>query len=173
LAFADLPLTAPEALSAAHEIEGFACGVVDLDVWLKTRARASEGRTARTFVVAAGRKVVGYYCLAAGAVVRGDLPKKLARDTPDHVPVLILGRLAVDEAAKGRGIGHGLLKDALGRSLAAADSIGVRAVVVHVRNDQIAGFYRKFGFLSSPLDARTLVLPIETLKAALSAEQRD
>lgn len=163
------PLTAPEALSSDHDTDAFTCGVADLDAWLKDRARSSEGKTARTFVVAAGRRVVGYYCLAAGAIVRADLPKKLARNTPDQVPVLILGRLAVDEAVKGRGIGRGLLKDALMRSLSVADGIGVRAVVVHIRNDEVADFYRNLGFLASPLHARTLVLPIETLKESISA----
>lgn len=157
----------PEALSDVHDLTQFDCGNADLDRWLRQRARTSEGATARTFVVAAGGHVVAYYCLAAGSVVPRELPRKIRHNNPEQVPVIVIGRLAVDRAFQGRGFGKGLLKDAILRALQAAQSIGVRAIVVHAIDDRAAAFYKKFGFLPSPLDARTFILPVATAAAAL------
>jgi predicted N-acetyltransferase YhbS len=134
------------------------------------QARASEGRSARTYVVAAGRRVIGYYCLAAGSVTRADLPRaSLRRNQPEQVPVIVLGRLAVDVDFAGCGIGKGLLKDALARSLSAAAGIGVRGILVHAIDHQAAGFYLKFQFLPFPTNELTLVLPLDTAAAAIAA----
>lgn len=158
---------APEPLADSHDVSAFACGRVELDDWLKRRTRSSEGLTARTYVVADGDRVVGYYCLSAGAVERGELPKKNRRDTPNAIPIAVIGRLAVDSGCRGTGIGMGLLKDAILRTMAVAGQIGIRAVVVHALDDAVAGYYARLGFVESPLSARTLVLPLETAKAAL------
>ena len=108
------PLTPPSPLSPAHDCSQFACGRPALDDWLRRSALKSEGRTARTYAVAVGPRVVAYYGLAAGAVVRKALPSARARrNTPAEVPVVVIGRLAVDLRYQRRGIGAGLLKDAI------------------------------------------------------------
>jgi GNAT superfamily N-acetyltransferase len=161
-------LLAPERLSARHDVERFRCGHAELDVWLERQARASEGRSARTYVVAAGDRVVGYYSLAAGSVARADLPRaSLRRNLPEQVPVIILARLAVDAEFAGQGIGRGLVRDALVRCLTAADAIGVRALLVHAIDARAAEFYRKLGLTALAADELTLVFPLETAAAAI------
>ena len=160
-------LRPPEPLGEHHDLTAFACGRDDLDRWLKERARDSEGRSARTYVVTRGDRVVAFHCVSAGSVVRSSLPRRLRHGNPDPVPLIVIGRLAVDSEFHGRGLGSGLLKDALSRALAASRAIGVRAVLVHAIDDEAAAFYARFGFLPSPIDARTLMLPIDTIAAAL------
>ncbi len=161
-------LSAPIPLSPDHDRSRFDCGKPELDDWLHRTAAASEGRTARTYVTCAGNRIVGYYALAAGNTVRAALPSaRLRRNTPADVPVLVIARLAVDREFHGRRIGRGLLKDALLRAVEASRAIGIRAVVVHAIDDEAARFYRRYGFLPSPMDPRTLVLPIETAVSGL------
>jgi ribosomal protein S18 acetylase RimI-like enzyme len=100
-------------------------------------------------------------------VIRDELPKSLRRNLPSQVPVIVLGRLAVDVKFGSRGLGKGLLKDALLRSLSASEIVGARALLVHAIDDAACGFYRKFGFQTFPTDPRTLVLPLDTVKAGL------
>ena len=161
-------LRPPEHLTARHDVSAFECGKPDLNDWLVRQARQSDGKSARTYVVAIDLRVVGYYCLSAGAVIRGELPNaKLRRKLPDQVPVIVLGRLAIDRKFSSRGLGKGLLKDALLRSLYVSETIGARAVLVHAIDDPAAGFYRKFEFLPFPTNPLTLILPIETVKLAI------
>lgn len=165
---ADLTPSAPEPLTDRHDLAAFDCGVPDLNEWLKNRARAAQGRTARSYVVVRDARVVAYYCMMAGQIERAGLPSsKLRRNMPDTIPVLVIGRLAVDQSCHGLGYGRGLLKDAVMRGIAAAEQIGVRAIVINAKSDAIAAFYRRCGFLSSSLDAQTLILPIETAVNAL------
>jgi GNAT superfamily N-acetyltransferase len=162
------PLRSPEPLSARHDVSGFDCGNAELDRWLARQAVASEGRSARTYVVAHEGRVVAYYSLAAGAVVRGGLPKaRHRRNMPDQVPIVVIGRLAVDRRFQGLGLGRGLLKDAILRGLSAAEVVGIRAIVVHAIDEKAGAFYRRIGFLPSPLNALTFVLPAESARAAL------
>lgn len=161
-------LRPPGPLSEDHDVATFACDNEDLNGWLRRRALAAESRTARTYVVCSENRVVGYYCLAAGAVLRTELPTaRSRRNTPLRVPVIVIGRLAVDRRFKGRGVGAGLLRDAILRSIEASRAIGVRAILVHAIDDDAASFYRRYGFRPSPLADRTLVLPIETAVKAL------
>jgi GNAT superfamily N-acetyltransferase len=161
-------ISPPEPLTSAHDLSAFDCGVPELNDWLKLRAALSEAKTSRTYIVTNDRRVVAYYCLSAGAVLRGELPSsKLRRNTPEQVPVIAIGRLAVDRACQGKGYGKGLLKDAILRAISAANSIGVRAILVHAKDDMAAEYYRACGFLPSPINTHTLVLPIETAIAAL------
>jgi GNAT superfamily N-acetyltransferase len=155
-------------LTPRHDISAFDCGKPDLNDWLARQARQSDGKSARTYVVASDLRVVAYYCLAAGAVIRGDLPNaRLRRNMPDQVPVIVLGRLAVDSKFSSRGIGKGLIKDALSRSLTVSETIGARAMLVHAIDEEAAGFYRKFGFLAFPTNSLTFVIPMETVKSGL------
>src|SRR6185437_16621557 len=145
------------------DLSSFDCGKDELNNWLRQQATSSEGKSARTYVVVGENRVVAYYCLAAGSVLRGDMPReKLRQNLPEQVPVIVLGRLAVDRRFSGRGFGMGLLKEALLRAIEASEIVGVRALIVHAIDDEACGFYRKFGFLSFPTNPRTLVLPIET-----------
>jgi GNAT superfamily N-acetyltransferase len=160
-------LQPPRPLAEVDDVAAFRCGRPELDAWLQTALTRST-RTARTYVVCDGSRVAGYYCLAAGAVTRGNLATARARrNTPEDVPVIVIGRLAVDSAWQGHGIGAGLLRDALIRSADASRQIGVRAVLVHTIDDSAAGFYRRYGFVPSPINARTLMLPVETVVAGL------
>lgn len=164
------PLSAPIALNAGHDVSAFDCDKPPLNDWLRNRAMASEGKSARCYVVCAGNVVVGYYCIATGAVERDTAaPKKLRHGLPESVPVILLARLAVDKTHHRRGIGSGLLKDALRRILNASGQVGARAVLVHAIDDDAATFYRSFGFKPFPPDSRTLFLPLEHIAAALTA----
>jgi len=165
--FGGLRPRAPESLSADHDLSQFDCGQKDLNDWLVRRARQSEGRTARTYVVAAGQRVIGYYCLSTGGVYRNTLPKKLQRNSPDEIPIMVLGRLAVISTLHRNGYGAGLLKDAIQRTLTVAELVGARALVVHAIDDSAALFYQNFGFVPSPLTEHTFVLPLETAREAL------
>lgn len=161
-------LRPPEAITTAHDVSGFSCTREELNVWLKRRALANEGRTSRTYVVThQGPRVVGYYAIAAGGVSRDTLPKAMRRDNPEQVPVVVLGRLATDRNFERRGIGTGMLQEAISRTLTLSAEIGVRSLLVHAIDDEAAQFYLKFGFIRSPIGDRTLLLPIETARAAL------
>jgi GNAT superfamily N-acetyltransferase len=158
----------PERLVPQHDVSTFDCGKPDLNDWWVRQAHRGEGRSARTYVVSVDWRVAGYYCIAAGSVIREELPKaSLRKNMPDQVPVIVLGRLAVDLEFASQGLGKGLLKDALLRSLNVAESVGARAVLVHAIDDGACGFYTKFGFLPFPTDPLTLVLPMESVKSAI------
>jgi predicted N-acetyltransferase YhbS len=161
-------VSTPAPLADAHEVSRFDCGNAVLNDWLRTKAPKSEGRSARCYVVCEGNTVVGYYALTTGAV-RHDksAPRALRANLPDPTPVIVLGRLAVDEAYRGRGIGGGLLKDALSRALAASRIVGARAVIVHAIDDEAARFYAAFGFKPFPGEARTMYLATEAIQNGL------
>ncbi|MGC9953381.1 MAG: GNAT family N-acetyltransferase [Rhizomicrobium sp.] len=161
------PLSAPEPISDTHETDRFDCGKDALNDWLRSRAAKSEGRSARCYVVCAGRVVVGYYCLATGAVMHSGAPRALRANLPDPTPVMVLGRLAVDKEFQGRGIGKDMLRDALVRVLQASRVVGARALIVHAIDDEAVPFYAAFGFRSFAGDARTMFLPIEAIKRAV------
>jgi hypothetical protein len=158
---------APEPLSADHDLVGFDCGKKDLNDWLIQNARRSEGRTARTYVVAIGQRVVGYYCLSTGGVYRNQMPKRYQRNSPDEIPIIVLGRLAVVLGMQVKGFGIGLLKDAIKRTLTVAEVVGARALVVHAIDDEAARYYQHLNFLPSPLNERTFVLPLDHIHEAL------
>ena len=162
--------SAPERLTDVHDIAAFASREPALDDWLRRRALAAEGRTARTYVVCAGRRVVGFYALANGAVQRAAAPPRLRRNAPDPVPVMVLGRLAVDAAWEGRGIGRGMLRDAVLRTLAAAEIAGIGALLVHAISPQAREFYLGAGFRPSELDPMTLMVTLAEAAAALRAD---
>jgi predicted N-acetyltransferase YhbS len=155
-------LTAPAPVAPDHDLDGFDCGVAALDEWLKRRARRNEAEGAsRTFIVCAGRHVVGYYSLAAGSILHAGATGKVRRNMPDPVPVLLLGRLAVDHAWHGKGLGADLLQDAVLRAIGAAETIGVRAILVRAISEQAKTFYKKHGFRPSPVEPLTLMITIE------------
>jgi GNAT superfamily N-acetyltransferase len=163
-------LRAPEPFATRHDTARFANGVhPTLDQWLRERAHASEGLSARTYVVCAAAepaRVVGYFSIAAAVEQRNALPSaKLRRGMPEQVPLLLIGRLAVDAPWRGRGLGSALLRNALKRCLAASRIAGVRGVVAHAIDETAVGFCERHGFVRSPLGERVMLMPIETVRS--------
>jgi GNAT superfamily N-acetyltransferase len=157
----DNDVSAPEHLNEGHDIAAFDSGVPLLDDWLRKRALPNEGRGAsRTYVVTAGGRVVGYYALATGAVSFQEARGRIRRNMPDPIPVMILGRLAVDKAFQNRGLGAALLRDSVLRTRQAADIVGVRAMVVHAISDEAKRFYARYGFTESPINPMTLMISV-------------
>jgi GNAT superfamily N-acetyltransferase len=155
-----LLVVAPQPLSAAHRLDGFQCGEPSLDEWLLRRALANQASGAsRTFVVTDGdARVLGYYILAAGAVAHELATSPVRRNMPDPVPVMVLGRLAVDHSAQGHKLGAALLQDAVKRALAVSNNAGVRALLVHALHERAKQFYEHYGFQPSPTHHLTLML---------------
>ena len=170
----DQPLTAPEKLRADHDLSEFECGEPSLDDWLRRRAlQNEESGASRTYVVCAGQRVVGYYALAVGAVAHAEAPGRIRRNMPDPVPVMIIGRLAVHKDYQGEKIGPGLLRDAVLRTLQAADIAGIRAILVHAISERARQFYEDCGFIASPMDPMTLMITVvEAVKAFVGKDGR-
>jgi predicted N-acetyltransferase YhbS len=150
----------PFPITSEHDTSLFHCRHDALNQWLRRRAlsNASSGAT-RTYVVCAeGHRVVGYYSLASGSLDVESAPSRLRRNMPDPLPVVVLGRLAVDDTWAGRGVGSGLLKDAVLRSLQAADLIGACALLCHAIDADAKAFYAKHGFVESPTQELTMML---------------
>ncbi|WP_287799129.1 GNAT family N-acetyltransferase [Acidiphilium sp.] len=162
-----MPFTPPEPLAGEHEIGDFSCGVSSLDDWLKRRARANQASGAtRTFVVTESGRVVAYYAIASGAISLGSTVGRFRRNMPDPIPVAVLARLAIDTSAQGQGLGRALFRDATLRILNAAETLGIRGVVVHAISDQAKAFYLALGFEASPLDPMTLIVTLQDLRTA-------
>ncbi len=161
-----LQLNAPEPLSSLHRLAEFACGEPALDEWLKRRAMANQQSGAsRTFVVAdQDQQVFGYYALAAGAVTHSMAANGIKRNMPDPIPVMVLGRLAVDHRAHGIKLGAALLQDAVNRAVAVSENAGVRALLVHALHDRAKQFYEHYGFQVSPTHPLTLMLRLNSTK---------
>src|SRR5258708_34661933 len=153
---------APEKLSAEHNVSGFESGEPDLDDWLRRRALPNEASGAsRTYVVCTTSGiVVGYYTLAAGAVAHDRSPGRIKRNMPDPIPVMVLGRLAADRRHQGRGIGAGLLRDAVLRTSQAAEIAGIRAILVHAKTESAKRFYGRYGFMASPTEPLTVMITL-------------
>jgi GNAT superfamily N-acetyltransferase len=155
-----------------HAVERFTCGQPELDRFLIRHAlQAQQTHSSQTYVALKNDDVIGYYTIVAGEVRHADAPARVAKGMPRHpIPLLVLARLAVHSESQGKGIGAGLLLDALGRTLQVADMVGVRALAVHAKDDRAAAFYRHFGFAQSPTDARHLFMIIKDIR--LAAERR-
>ena len=159
---------APEPLGGHHQLDGFDCGTPTLNDWLRRQALRNERSGAsRTFVTCVENTVIGYFSLATGAIIRSAAPKPMQRNMPDPIPVVILGRLAVDIRCGGQGLGTALLRDATVRVIRAADSIGIKAILVHAISEEARRFYLDRGFLPSPIEPMTLCLPLDTARQAL------
>jgi predicted N-acetyltransferase YhbS len=162
-----LTLSAPEPLAAHHAVADFDCGTASLNDWLKKRAlRNQVSGASRTFVVCDDGRVVAYYALASSAVALDSATGRLRRNMPEPIPVVVLGRLAVDVCFQGHGLGRGLLQDAARRVLQAADEIGIRGLIVHAIDSDAKAFYQRLGFDVSPLDPMTLMITLADLRAS-------
>ncbi len=162
-------LSAPASISDSCEFTGFSSGEAVLDEWLKRRAMKNEyAGASRCFVVCAGKEVVGYYTLSAAGIAREDAPKSMQRNMPDPLPVILLGRLAVDQRYHNRGIGKAMLRDAMIRAVTVATEAGAVAVLVHAMSEQARRFYLSRGFVASPLKPMTLFMTLETVRTILT-----
>jgi GNAT superfamily N-acetyltransferase len=160
--------SAPAPLADHHQLAAFNSGNATLDEWLRRRARANQASGAsRSFVVCAGDTVVGYYALASGAVDAAAAPGRFRRNMPEPIPVAVLGRLAVDQTCHGQGIGRALFRDSALRVVHAAESIGIRGVLVHAISEEAKAFYLALGLAESPLDPMTLMVTLADLRAPL------
>ncbi len=153
-------------LSRDHQLHTFDSGAAELDDWLRRFARVADAAgTARTYALADGPTVLGYYALTPGAVNRQDLPERHARGMPAHpIGVILLARLAVDRSLQGKGYGRALVTDAAVRTLQASELVGARALIVHARDEPAAGFYERLGFTRSPTDPLHLLVLIKDLR---------
>ena len=158
-------ITAPEPITSTHILTDFNCGVPSLNDWQKRQALKNEvSGASRTFVVCKDLQVIGFYALATGSFNRQEAPGKIKRSMPEPIPVMVLGRLAVDVHWQKKEIGRGLLKDAVLRTIKAAKHAGIRAMVVHTLSEEARNFYLRHGFQKSPLHQFTLMLPLATLR---------
>jgi GNAT superfamily N-acetyltransferase len=161
-------LAPPAPITRDHRLADFDCGEPSLDEWLKRRALKNQASGAwRCFVICEGADVIGYYSLSAGAIDHAASPKALRRNMPDPLPILLLGRLAVDRRRHNQGLGRALLRDAMLRAANVAGNAGVAAILVHALSDAAKQFYLSSGFVESPLQPMTLMMTLETVRAVL------
>ncbi|PIP72304.1 MAG: GNAT family N-acetyltransferase [Nitrospinae bacterium CG22_combo_CG10-13_8_21_14_all_47_10] len=154
-------VTPPEKLQSCHSVKAFDSGKPVLDEWLQKRAlRNDETGASRTYVVCIKKQVVGFYTLAVGSIEARKAPGKIRQNMPDPIPVMIIGRLAVDQKYQRSGIGRGLLRDAILRIVQAAEIAGIRAILVHALDDGAKTFYQRCGFRASPLEPLTLLITV-------------
>jgi GNAT superfamily N-acetyltransferase len=155
-----------EKLRADHAVDAFDCGSEELNRYLRRFALSNQqAGSAQTYVALSGSLVVGYYSLAVGEVAYDGASDRLRKGLARHpIPIMLLARLAVSSDWQGRGLGAGLLKDALRRTLQAADIAGIRAFAVHARDERARAFYARFGFLPSPTDPLHLFLLVKDIR---------
>ncbi|HRD84299.1 MAG TPA: GNAT family N-acetyltransferase [Rubrivivax sp.] len=168
----DLTRITVEPLGRQHDRTAFHCGADALDRYLKQQARQdADKRVAAPFVAVhqPDKSVLGYYTLSASVLTLADLPADLVRKLPRYpqIAVTLLGRLAVDQSARGQGLGEHLLLDALSRSLTHADQIAAMAVVVEAKNEAAAAFYRHYGFASLQAQPSRLFVPMRLVAQLL------
>lgn len=163
-------LRAPQSLDSSHALEPFDCGKPVLNEWLIQHARqAQSSDSARTFVVLDDQRLVGYFSLTVGQVDVLSAPERVSRGMGRYpIPVAILARMAVSHTDQGRGIGVGMLREAIVRTLTVADQVGVRALLTHPLDDEAARFYRRFGFESSPASDAQLLLLLKDARKLLA-----
>jgi GNAT superfamily N-acetyltransferase len=160
----------PRKLTRADVREGFDSGAPELDEWLEHYSWQNQrANNAVTYVTVLDGRVVGYYAIAVSSVARELTAAAVAKGAPKHVPCLLLARLAIDKDMQGRGLGQGLLVDALQRTVGLADSVGIRALLVHARDDAARRFYlAQAEFQESPSDPLHLLLPVKDIIRSLS-----
>jgi GNAT superfamily N-acetyltransferase len=159
-----------EPLARVHQVEAFSCGVPALDRFLVSHAlQAQQANASRTYVGVHQSAIVGFYTLVVGEVRHIDAPDRVVKGMPRHpIPLMVLARLAVHRDRQGRGIGASLLRDALLRTLQAADIAGIRAVAVHAKDEAAVRFYKHYGFAPSATDPCHLFLLVKDIRQALN-----
>lgn len=155
-----------EKLARRHAVDGFDCGEDALNRFLVRFALpGQQANASQTYVGLADETVIGFYTLVVGEVRYDDAPERLTKGLARHpVPVMVLARLAVSADWQGKGVGAGLLRDAVLRTLQAADIVGIRALAVHAKDDRARAFYQRFDFVSAPTDPLHLFALIKDLR---------
>ncbi len=151
----------PELLAGEHVLEGFDCGKPALNEWLIRHALNNQASgTSRTWVVfeAGSRDVVAFYASAIASILRSSTPKGMRRNQPEEMPAILLARMAVDSRHKGRGLGAALLKHFTLKALEVAQSVGVRVLLIHAKDDEAKTFYSHYGYVESPFDPLVLMM---------------
>jgi GNAT superfamily N-acetyltransferase len=156
-----------EKLARGHRLESFDCGREPLNRFLIRHAlQNQQAGASQTYVALAGADVIGYYSLAVAEVAYEDAPERLGKGLARHpIPLMLLARLAIATGWQGKGVGKGLLKDAVLRTLQAADIAGIRALAVHAKDYEARAFYEHFDFVASPTDPYHLFILLKDLRA--------
>jgi GNAT superfamily N-acetyltransferase len=159
-----------EKLQQLHAVEAFDCSNQDLNRFLQEYALPNQSSGASTtYVGLADQTVIGYYSLAVGSVEYKQAPERVTKGLVHHpIPVMLLARLAVDHQWQNKGVGAGLLKDAMLRTLQAADIVGIRAILVHAKDHNAKLFYQHFDFIPSPSDALHLLILLKDVRKIVS-----
>lgn len=158
----------PEPINEQHNIQGFNSGEESLDNWLKIKAvKNQKANASRTYVACDNERVIAYYVLASSSVDERLATGRFRRNMPNPVPVVVLGRLAIDLAYQNRGIGRALVRDAGLRVIQAAETIGIRGLLVQAISTKAKDFYTKLGFEPSLIDPMVLMVTLDDLKAAI------
>lgn len=162
-----MPALRIEALASRHQLDDFDCGEPGLNRFLLLHALTNQrANSSRTYVALRGEQVVGFHTLVVGSVSPDQAPQRLSQGLARHpVPLMVLARLAVKCDEQGQGLGAGLLKDAIQRTLAAAEIAGIRALAVHAKDETASSFYAHFGFVPSPTDPLHLFALLKDLRS--------
>lgn len=160
-----------EKLQRGHSVQGFDCGRDPLNRFLiRFALQNQQAGASQTYLAMADSEVAGYYTLAVGQVEYAGAPERLKKGLARHpIPIMLLARLAIAADWQGKGLGSGLLKDAMLRTLQAADIAGIRAFAVHAKNDEAKAFHERFDFIPSPTDPYHLFRLLKDIRAALKA----
>lgn len=161
-------IAAPVPLTASHDVSGFDCGRQPLNEWLRKRALKNQlNNGSNTYVVCHSNSVIGFYALAAGNILHDAATGKVKRNMPDPIPVMVLGRLGVDRRWAGQGIGSGMLRESMLRTVQVSEIIGVRALLAHAKDEEAKRFYISKGFSASPIEPMTLMVTVQEIAASL------
>jgi GNAT superfamily N-acetyltransferase len=159
---------APVPLNASHELKDFCSGNRGLDEWLTKRALHNQATGAsRVFVTSdESNRVIGYYSLSTGSIARSEIPRASRHGAPQPIPILLIGRFAVDREFQGLGLGRSLLQDALERCARILDDVAFMFILVHPVDEAAAGFWQHYGFIAAPTIEPMLLLPLNQLRTA-------
>ncbi|MGQ0745099.1 MAG: GNAT family N-acetyltransferase [Acidimicrobiales bacterium] len=165
----DPPIVQIERLDVHHDLRAFDSGNAELDAWLRRHALAAQRMdSARTFVAIQNSRVLGYFSLTMGSVLRKEAPAKLVRGLPGYpIGMVLVARLAVDRSEQRRGIGALLLSQALRKAVTAGQTAAARFVVVDAIDDEATSFYERFGFVAAPDHQRRLYRRIKDIRASI------
>jgi GNAT superfamily N-acetyltransferase len=156
----------PVILTGDHVLVGFDCGKPALDEWLRTRALVNQSSgTTRTWVAVeeGSSEVVAFYASSTASILRASVPTRIRRNQPEQIPAVLLARMAIDQRHQGKGLGAALLKHFMIKALEVAQSVGVRVLLIHAKDDEAKSFYSHYGFVESSFDPLTLVMLVGDL----------
>ncbi len=158
-----------EKLDSSHDLDDFDCNSEPLNQYLKKFALVNQNSdSAKTYVALQNNTVIGYYTLAVGSVIHADSPIRIKKGLAQHpIPVMLLARLAVKNSHHGKGVGSGLLKDALLRTINASDIVGIRCLLVHAKDEPAKHWYKRFDFIESPTDSFHLFLLLKDIRSIM------